>query len=1010
MVGDGVETRGERVFSRLARAVVSRPIVPIVAWLLLLAVAVPFLGHLGAVTTNSTETLPANAPSALAEAKLAQLFPNESGGASAIVLLYGPNLTDAAGQSVVMNLTARLAADRPLADVSSVASVYTSYASYLAGQAQLAGGAIAAAQHASPTLANATNQTAELLWGPPALYLATWWGLVNGSNASREAANAPAYNATAAELANSSAGLAVLRAFYAGYPANGTGFSGLPACANASSDPGVVACADAVARTNLAALVPSLPGANATVASAVLRGLGTGNATDRGPLLAAAADALGSEVGLAGPWVDTVWTAFPGGSVPPGAARAFANTTVAATTLGDEPVPVPPGLLASFVSPAGTASLVVVTFSVSDEVTNGAGQNIVYADLGEIAAVTSEVLATSQPLGTIGFYLTGGAALDQLTAQSVDASLALVLPLTVGLLLGIAMLYFRSPIAPLVAFGGLAVALLLGLGATVLLGTLVTHIDSTALTLEEVFVLGVGTDYSIFLLARYREELVRGRPSEEAIVTAVTWAGQSIATSGSTAIIVTAALAFSGVALLSQWGMVLSLAILVTMLVALTLLPALLRLVGPRLFWPTSGARFERLARASNARAAAGTTYFYRVARAAERRPGTFVAAVAVVTIPLVAIALQVPVSYDFYGQLPGGHGATDGLAELGAQFGPGFAVPSFALVTFAAPLAVGNATNASEFSALAALTSAAADTPGISSVRSPIGPYGANLSTWVSLGSQPSATRANLLATLASYVGTDGRTVLLQLQPAASGLSAGAVAAVGSVEQAFRGYAAGHPAVVGLAFGGGAPGISDIAAQTDLATEVMLVAVTIGLVLVLLLVLRSLIIALLAVATIGVSIAWAWALTDLVFQQLAGLSIFFYVRTILIMLVLGLGIDYNIFLLTRIREERLRGRPGPKAIVEAVGRTGAIITAAAVILACAFAALLVGDFTLIRAIGFAVAVAVVLDAMVVRTYLVPASLQLLGERAWTLSGRKPRRPAPAPGAAAAPGNAGLSP
>ena len=116
-------------------------------------------------------------------------------------------------------------------------------------------------------------------------------------------------------------------------------------------------------------------------------------------------------------------------------------------------------------------------------------------------------------------------------------------------------------------------------------------------------------------------------------------------------------------------------------------------------------------------------------------------------------------------------------------------------------------------------------------------------------------------------------------------------------------------------------------------------------------------------------------------------------------MLVLGLGIDYNIFLLTRVREERSRGRAPGEAAVEAVARTGGIITAAAVILACAFAALLVGSFTLIRAIGFSVAVAVILDAMVVRTYLVPAALQLLGERAWTLLGgrRRPTAEPPAP-------------
>jgi putative drug exporter of the RND superfamily len=510
--------------------------------------------------------------------------------------------------------------------------------------------------------------------------------------------------------------------------------------------------------------------------------------------------------------------------------------------------------------------------------------------------------------------------------------------------------------------------------------------------LEEVFVLGVGTDYSIFLVARYREELVRGKSSEEAVVTAVTWAGQAIATSGSTAILVTMALAFSGVALLSQWGMVLSAAILITMAVALTLLPALLRLIGPRLFWPVSGERFARSARAANRRAASGSTYFYRAARFSERRPGWVVGTVVLVSVPLVAVALQVPVSYNFYGQLPSGHSATEGLDQLAQTFGSGFAVPSYALVTFSAPLVVGTSANTAEFTDLAQLTALANSTDGIATVRSPVGPYGANLTAWESLASASPAERSALLATLSSYVSSvDNRTVLLQIQPSSPGLSLGAVRSVGEVEGAYTSFASGHPEVSALAFGGGAPVINDLAHETDLATEVMLLAVTVGLVLVLLAVLRSWIIAVMAVASIGLSISWAWSLSDLVLQQFLGIPIFFYVRTILIMLVLGLGIDYNIFLLTRVREERVKGQSASAATVEAVGRTGGIITAAAVILASAFAALLAGEFTLIRSIGFAVAVAVTLDAMVVRTYLVPASLQLLGERVWTLWGRRPK-------------------
>jgi RND superfamily putative drug exporter len=196
-------------------------------------------------------------------------------------------------------------------------------------------------------------------------------------------------------------------------------------------------------------------------------------------------------------------------------------------------------------------------------------------------------------------------------------------------------------------------------------------------------------------------------------------------------------------------------------------------------------------------------------------------------------------------------------------------------------------------------------------------------------------------------------------------------------------GFASARPDVQAVAYGGGASVTSDIEAQTALATERMAVLVSVGLIIVLLVVLRSWWIPPMAVATIGLSIGWAWATTYLVLGGVVGLPLFYFVPTVLFILILGLGIDYNIFLLTRVREERLKGRSARDAVVHAVAHTGGIITAAAVILASAFAILVTGNFTLLRAIGFAVATAVVLDAMVVRTYLVPAALHLLGERVW---------------------------
>ncbi|MGC2360270.1 MAG: MMPL family transporter [Thermoplasmata archaeon] len=990
---------GTRLLGGLARWVIRHPWYPIVFWVLLFVLTVPFLSLIGSVTTNSTQSTPANAPSSMANAELARLFPNTTGGSSSTILLVGSDMTDANAQGVVLNVTAALAADRSLSNVGSVDSVYTSYASYLVGQAQLALGVVHAGLSSTPSTPVAVNQSAELLWGTPGVFLNAWEAdVANGTEP--PAANYVAYQQARSALANSSSSLEVLSAFYQGTP-SAPGFNSSTGCW--TDPPTVRACTDTTARATEAGLIPTLvPNpADRAIPFAVLATLGLENESLWPSVQSTTSLILGNTSGLSGGWILRVWQAFPSSTPSPDTLSTWAQGLVAASTLSDEPLPVPAAIYTQFVDPSGTAQIVQVEFTVADDATNHSGGDPVYSDLPKIDAIVPGVVRASDSTHSISYVQTGTAPLDLLSQTAVNSSIALVLPLTVGLLLVISMVYFRSPMTPLVTFAILGIALVLGLGGTVMIGELVTHVDSTALTLEEVFVLGVGTDYSIFMVARYREELVGGKSSDDAIVASISWAGQSVATSGSTAIIATLALTFSGVALLSQWGAVLSLAILITVLVSLTMVPACLKLIGPRIFWPTTRERFRRRAAVVAERNRTERTYFYRVGRATQRRPGVTVGVILLVSVPLIIIALQVPLSYDYFAQLPSGHPASDGLNQLGQHFGPGFATPSFALVTFAAPLLVGNTTNATEFTDVAALTGLANSTAGIAAVSSPVGPDGASLSDWLSLSTIPSATRANLIGALSGFVGTDGRTVLLSLVPVGAGLSVAAVNAVQSVESSFAGYAASHPEVTALAYGGGAPTISDLANETATATDYLVAAVSIGLVLVLLVVLRSWIIALMAIATIGISISWAWAVTYLVFQELLGFPLFFYVRTILFILVLGLGIDYNIFLLTRVREERVHGRSTSEAAVEAVARTGGIITAAALILASAFGALLVGEFTLIRAIGFSVAVAVVLDAMVVRTFLVPASLQLLGERVWSLSGRRPR-PTTAPDAPSA--------
>ena len=182
---------------------------------------------------------------------------------------------------------------------------------------------------------------------------------------------------------------------------------------------------------------------------------------------------------------------------------------------------------------------------------------------------------------------------------------------------------------------------------------------------------------------------------------------------------------------------------------------------------------------------------------------------------------------------------------------------------------------------------------------------------------------------------------------------------------------------------GGQSASTADFAGQTNDQFTTMRIVVLVGIFVILLLVLGSYILPLAAILSIGLSIIWSAAATIIFFKTVLNADIIFIIPLILFLLLFGIGMDYNIFILTRIREEAQKGKPSKEAVIDAIDRTGGIITALALILGSAIGSLMLSSNRLLEGFGFAISLAVLLDAMVVRTYLVPATMALLGKWAW---------------------------
>ncbi|MES0837166.1 MMPL family transporter [Nocardiopsis tropica] len=572
-------------------------------------------------------------------------------------------------------------------------------------------------------------------------------------------------------------------------------------------------------------------------------------------------------------------------------------------------------------------------------------------DTGDAVAELRALLA-DDPVPGLQAQVTGpaGYAAD-LTAAfgGIDSTLLVV---AVSAVLVILVAVYRSPLLPVLVV--LASLLALGLsGALVYLAadTGLVSLNGQSQGILFILVVGACTDYALLLVARYREELTTRERVPEAVLAAVRGVTGPVLASGGTVILGLLCLLAADLASTRSLGPVVAIGVAAALFSAMTFLPAVLALCGRAVFWPSAPRRPGDGAAAGDGPGEEGLDaviarhrFWGRIAGTVSRRPRAYWIGT---TVLLAAAAVFAP-QFD-----AGGTGqsevfrtqveAVEAQEELTRGFGP---------TSGAAPaLVVADADRLDE------VVAAAEDLPEVEeavAVTEP-GPPGADAPPLVE----------------------DGR-VLVEVTLSVPPESSEAVSAVGGLRDALRGVEGADTLVGGVT----ATDLDTLeTAQRDFAVVVPLVLVVVFLVLIPLL--RSLVAPLLLMAANVLSFAAALGVGTLVFEHLLGLPgadpvvpLFAFV------FLVALGIDYSIFLMSRAREETLvHGHR--EGVLRALTVTGGVITSAGVVLAVTFAALAVIPLLFLLQLAFLVAFGVLVDALVVRTLLVPALSLDVGPRVW---------------------------
>ncbi len=551
------------------------------------------------------------------------------------------------------------------------------------------------------------------------------------------------------------------------------------------------------------------------------------------------------------------------------------------------------------------------------------------------------VISTARSASTPGLQVElEGQAIE----QAIGFSIGYTFLVGIGAAIAVLLLSFGSVLAMGLPVGTALLGLGTGFGLIGLLSRVVSTPDFAS-ELALMIGLGVGVDYALFILTRYRESYRRnGGDVHEAIGEALNTAGRAVIFAGVTVVIALLGMLALGVALLNGVALSAALAVLLVLAASLTLLPALLSFFGHRIGRPSL------LARRRGTLPPDRSTFWTRWIAAIQRRPWTALVASAAVMVVLTLPVLSVHLGNTDAGNDPRGQTTRKAYDLLAQGFGQGFSGPL--LVAVELP-------RAGDSSPLRPLVAALRRTPGVAAVAPPrVNPSGDVATVAAYPTTSPQSTQTEQLV---RHLRAD---VIPPLER-----RTGIVAWIGGATAAQIDFSS--------VLGGGLPYF--------IGVVVFLSA------LLLLVVFRSLLIPLQAAVMNLLSIGASMGIVVAVFQfgwagSLFGIDggpIMAFLPVMVFAIVFGLSMDYEVFLVSRIHEEWTHGADTTAAVREGLIRTGRVITAAAGVMVVVFASFVGGGQRVIEMFGLALASAVFLDALVIRVLLLPATLQLLGERTW---------------------------
>ncbi len=575
------------------------------------------------------------------------------------------------------------------------------------------------------------------------------------------------------------------------------------------------------------------------------------------------------------------------------------------------------------VSPDGRVAFAEITLDVpSTEFGRGAAASVV------------DALEPARDTGLTAEF-GGDAAFLNADEESSGAEVVGILAALVVLVIA-----FGTVVAALVPITIALVSVAIGsTGILLLAGTM--DVSTAAPTIGAMVGLGVGIDYALLIVARYRENRTAGHPNRVALSAAMGSSGTAVFFAGGTVVLAMAALVLTGVGFLTSIGLATSIVVFFAVATAITLLPALLSLLGDRI---DAGRVIGRRRAAKPVE----ETFWWRLAHQISARPWPYLVAGSLLLLVLAAPALSLKTGFPDAGDNPTAQTERQAYDLLAEGFGPGFNAPLLVVADLQ-----GTGLQTGDVSRLAEEIAAV---PGITEVGDP-------------------------------RVTADGDTMVLPTLPSTEPSDPATLQTLERVRSITpTGVYVTGPTALTL----------DLDEQLSNTLPVFIGAILVASVLLLMLVFRSITVPLKAAVMNLLSIGAAYGVIVAVFQwgwlsALFGLESTYLIASplpfIFFAVLFGLSMDYEVFLVSRIREAYDATGDNAESVARGLASTGRVITSGALIMVLVFLAFILNPSPFVKMIGLGLATAIAIDATVVRMILVPATMAVMGRANWWLPG-----------------------